>query len=79
LHLRVPPNISAARYVYIDAAIYIGHPIYGGGQMGYGCCAEYRSFLTKEEKIGMLEEYKQNLEKEVKGIAEKIEELRKNN
>ncbi|MBS3069061.1 DUF5320 domain-containing protein [Candidatus Micrarchaeota archaeon] len=47
--------------------------------MGYGCCAEYRSFLTKEEKIGMLEEYKQNLEKEVKGIAEKIEELRKNN
>jgi hypothetical protein len=43
----------------------------GGGGWGYGA----RSFLTKEEKLVMLKEYKEDLEKEVKGVEERIKEL----
>lgn len=45
------------------------------------CCSfEYsgsgvRSFLTKEERIQMLSEYKKNLELEAKGVEEKINKL----
>ncbi len=48
------------------------------------CCSSYsvsdggfRQFLTKEEKIDILKEYKNSLEKEARGIAERIEELNK--
>ena len=34
-----------------------------------------RSFLTNEEKLAMLKEYKEDLEKEVKGVEERIKEL----
>lgn len=44
----------------------------------YGCCGN-RSFLTKEEKIEMLEEYRESLEREAKGVAERIAELKKHN
>jgi len=37
----------------------------------------WRSFLTKEEKIEHLEEYKKWLEKETKGVEEAIENLKK--
>ena len=40
-------------------------------------CKTSRGFFTKEEKIEMLSEHKVNLEKEVKGISERIEELKK--
>jgi peptidoglycan hydrolase CwlO-like protein len=47
--------------------------------MGYGCCGvgtdSMRNFLTRDEKISMLKEYKGNLEKEIQGIAEKIKDL----
>ena len=52
----------------------------------HGCCSQEenccgknsrRSFLTKEEKVEMLKEYRKTLEKEVKGISERIEELQK--
>ena len=36
-----------------------------------------RSFLTKDEKIEMLQEYKERLDKESKGVAERIKELEK--
>lgn len=51
--------------------------------MGYGqcssdsCCATPRNFLTKEEKVEMLKEYKQSLENEAKGVAERIREMEK--
>lgn len=49
--------------------------------MGYGCCSsDYgysRNYLTKEEKIEMLKEYQENLEKEVQGVKERIEQIRK--
>jgi hypothetical protein len=60
----------------------------GGGERkkmrygyGYGCGGggawshSGRSFLTKEEKLSMLREYKEDLEKEVKGVEERIKEL----
>lgn len=48
--------------------------------MGYeGCCTTGRGFLTNEEKVEMLKEYKEELEKEAKGVAERIKELEKNN
>ena len=36
-----------------------------------------RGFFTKEEKVEMLKEYKENLEQEVKGVAERIRDLEK--
>lgn len=42
-------------------------------------CSEARSFFTKEEKIKMLKDYKETLEKEAKGVSERIREMEKNN
>ncbi len=47
--------------------------------MNCGPCGSTRGFLTKEEKVGMLKEYKEELEKEAKGVGERIQELEKNN
>jgi hypothetical protein len=47
----------------------------GCGDCGYGM----RNFLTKEEKIEMLKEYKERLEQEAKGVAEAIKRIEKNN
>ena len=44
--------------------------------MGTNCCGP-RHFLTKEEKVEMLKEYKSDLEKEAKGVGERIVELKK--
>jgi hypothetical protein len=48
-----------------------GYGCSGGGGWSYGG----RSFLTNEEKLAMLKEYKEDLEKEVKGVEERIKEL----
>ena len=49
--------------------------------MGYSCCGgsvqQARSFLTKEERISMLKDYKADLDKETQGVAERIKELEK--
>ncbi|MEK6925028.1 MAG: hypothetical protein AABW71_02200 [Nanoarchaeota archaeon] len=42
---------------------------------GQSCESSSRGFLTKKEKIEMLEEYKKNLELETKGVSEKIKDL----
>lgn len=44
-------------------------------------CVGYdsRRYFTTEEKIEMLKEYKENLEKEAQGVRERIKELEKNN
>jgi hypothetical protein len=39
-------------------------------------CYGGRRFLTKEERIEWLEDYKSNLENELKGVTERIEELK---
>jgi hypothetical protein len=49
--------------------------------MGYGCCGSGyngRNFLTREEKIQLLREYHQDLEREVQGVEERIKELEAN-
>lgn len=50
--------------------------------MTYGRCGcngidvgRARSFLTREEKVSMLKEYKDDLEKEIQGISERIKDL----
>lgn len=52
---------------------------HGGDLMGFGCCGtganQVRNFLTREERIALLKEYSDGLEKEVQGIKERIKEL----
>jgi hypothetical protein len=47
--------------------------------MGYGCYErgfhKARSFLTKEERIALLKEYRNDLERETQGVDERIKEL----
>ena len=44
-----------------------------------GCgCGGARGFYTKEEKLEMLKDYKESLDKEAKGVAERIKQLQKN-
>ncbi len=38
-----------------------------------------RNFLTREEKIDALTDYKKELEQETKAVQERIEQLKKNN
>lgn len=78
-------NKDAAMYLS-----YMGHPIYINtclciyriANMTYGSCGcsgidvrRARSFLTREEKVSMLKEYKDDLEKEIQGISERIKDL----
>jgi hypothetical protein len=51
----------------------------GDRMCGAGAYEGIRNFLTKQEKIDILKEYKESLEKEAKGIEERINELQKNN
>lgn len=46
--------------------------------MEYGCCGSFpRRYVSKEEKISLLKQYKENLENEVKGVEDRIKELGK--
>ena len=40
-------------------------------------CGHERRYLTRKEKIEYLEEYKKELEQEAAGVAERIQELKK--
>ena len=44
-----------------------------------GSCSSdsFRGFITKEEKIEMLKEYQESLEKEAQGVKERIKALEK--
>ena len=44
-----------------------------------GCCGygHGRRYLTREEKIKHLEEYKEYLQQEAAGVSERIKELKK--
>jgi uncharacterized lipoprotein YehR (DUF1307 family) len=42
------------------------------------CCGpQFRRFMTSDEKQKMLEDYKEQLEKELAGVKERIDELAK--
>ena len=47
------------------------------GNCSNGECSPNRGFLTNDEKIEMLKEYKKNLDNESKGVTERIAELQK--
>ncbi len=78
------------RMIHIGCPIYINtfnsnisYVRYKGGDlMGYSCCGTStqttRSFLTKEERISLLKEYKEDLDKEAQGVGERIKDLEKN-
>lgn len=46
-------------------------------QCEHGAGMYGRSFFTNEEKVEFLKEYREELEREVKGITERIKELEK--
>ena len=74
--------LSEDRYIYILVNIvYTILPFRGWLEMNGCCegpsCSGGRSFLTREEKIEMLKDYKEELEKEVQGISERIKEFEK--
>jgi hypothetical protein len=48
----------------------MGWNCYGGS-----CSSTSRGFLTRKEKISMLEDYKKELEQEATGVGERIKEL----
>ena len=69
------------RYVYILVSVTQYYQFYAGRRNNmemYGCNCGTRSFLTKEEKLEILKEYKESLENEGKGVSERIKELEKN-
>lgn len=46
--------------------------------MGYcNCGVGGRSYFTKDEKVEMLKDYRESLEKELQGVKERIKELEK--
>jgi hypothetical protein len=55
------------------------HNCGGAGDEGMNGCCGTRGFLTKEEKLEMLEEYQKQLELEAKGVSERIKELKRQN
>ena len=48
-----------------------------GNCCGSSCESSGRGFMTRVEKIEMLQEYKKNLEHEAQGVTERIKELSK--
>ena len=55
--------------------MYHGHGM--GRHYNIMCC--WRNFITNEEKIEHLKQYKKSLENEIKGVEEIIEKLKKAN
>lgn len=51
--------------------------IMGWNCAGSSCDSSPRNFISRAEKIEMLQEYKKNLDNEAKGVAERIKELSK--
>ena len=45
---------------------------------GPSSCGAQRNFWTKDEQVEMLKEYKEALDKEATGVAERIADLAKN-
>jgi len=74
-------DISDNRLIYIEAyivyTIQVMEVINMGTNCGaYGSCGP-RNFLTKEEKVDVLKTHQKELEKEAKGVGERIVELEK--
>jgi hypothetical protein len=55
--------------MYKEVDVDMGCGCYGGGSQ------RARSFLTKEERIALLKEYQDELDKEKQGVSEQIKAL----
>jgi hypothetical protein len=59
-----------------------GHTIYGSHHGGMvhgmcGCDCGGRRFLSRKEKVEMLEEYREALKSELEGVEEALKELKR--
>lgn len=59
-----------------------GHTMHGDSHSGMvhgicGCGCGGRKFLSRKEKIEMLEEYRESLKNELDGVEEELKELQK--
>ena len=57
--------------------IYQGSHHGGMVQSMCGCSCGGRRFLSRKEKIEMLEEYKESLKNELEGVEEELKELKR--
>ena len=46
------------------------------GMHGCSCCCGDRRFLSRREKIEMLEEYRDSLKNELEGVEEELKEIK---
>ncbi len=60
-------------------AEHIGHEAHhkGMARSMCGCGCGGRRFLSKKEKVEMLEEYKESLQNELEGVEEELKELKR--
>lgn len=60
-------------------AEHIGQGSHHGGMAHgmYGCGCGERRFLSRKEKLEMLEEYKESLKNELEGVEEALKELQR--
>ncbi len=42
-----------------------------------GCCLATRRFMTPEERIDVLDEYREQLQKEIAGVEKTLEEIKR--
>ena len=75
MYIGYPIYINTAYCIYRIANMTYGSCGCGSGRTDFG---KVRSFLTREEKVSMLKEYKSDLEKEIQGVAERIKALENN-
>jgi len=54
-----------------------GHGHHGQHHGACGCGCGGRRFLSRKEKIEMLEEYRESLKNELEGVEEALNELKK--
>ena len=67
--------MSVIQYRITNTCYVGGEKMHHGNQDIFCCSYHGRQFLTKEEKLKKLTEYKKWLDNESKGVAEVIEEL----
>ena len=48
-----------------------------GGAYSMCCCSSGREFLSRKEKVEMLEEYRESLKSELEGVEEELQKLKR--
>ena len=69
IYINTPDNIYRVSNMCKGVNVDMGCGCYGSGYQ------RARSFLTKEERIALLKEYQDELDREKQGVAERIKQL----